>query len=84
MCKNFTFLFILFSAAFKKWKKRLEMLLWTYIYISICVQELNKILKIVWSKFQRGAGLFLAYSYFMGKSQPSCSILQVCFIKKHV
>ena len=33
-----------FSVAFKKWKKWLEMLLWTYMYISICKQGLIKIL----------------------------------------
>ena len=31
---------LLFSTAFEKWKKRLEMLLWIYMYISICVQEI--------------------------------------------
>ena len=30
------------------------MLLWTYMYISICVQELNKIRKFVWWKFKPG------------------------------
>ena len=30
------------------------MLLWTYMYILICVQELDRIFKLVWLKFQPG------------------------------
>ena len=43
-----------FSAAFENEKMWLEMLPWTYMYISICVKELNKTLKFVSWKFQTG------------------------------
>ena len=46
--------FVTIFTAFNKWKKLLEMLLWTYTYIKIYVQELNKINKFVWWKYQPG------------------------------
>ena len=55
------------SAAFKKWKKRLEMLLWIYLYISIRVQESNKILKFVCWNFS----LVIVFNLFLNFGQIS-------------
>ena len=60
-----------FSAAFKKWKKWLEMLLWTYMYISICVQEWKEILTVVWSNFR----LVIVISLFLISGQISNWVL---------
>ena len=58
-----------FSAAFqKKWQDKLEMLLWSYTYISICVQGLTEIPKYVWSQLQPGDCSWLVLNFWANLS----------------